>query len=98
MAGPMKHDAELTSVREMGSNLFTRACRIGMEAGLRRMAIQCQLDVRLLEKAIRQMDKEFDHVCPCTSFKDGLCERCGSRDVFSVSKDESCTSPKPMSG
>lgn len=80
-------------------DLFSATMRHGAEMGLRGMAKKCHAEATILHEMIRKMDKEFDHVCPCTSFKDGLCERCGATDVFSIArKFSACTSPKPTSG
>lgn len=58
----------------------------GIEDGLRRMAAKVDSPVSMVYEAIREMDVEFGEACPCTSFKDGCCERCGATDPLASAK------------
>ncbi len=81
-------------------DIVTEAHRSGIEEGIRRI---CQIGRVVghddLFREIVKLDKEFGLICPCTSFKEGHCERCGATDVFSIArKFSACTDLKPISG
>ena len=89
MAGIIERYPELTEICDQVLGVVGVSFRVGMEVGLRRMALLgsvCHINADLLNKAIREMDKEFDFVCPCTRFKYDLCERCGKPDTLGLRK------------
>lgn len=75
MAGFMEHYPGLTEICDQVLGVVTVSFRVGMEAGLRKIVAKADMPTSMLHEAIREMDKDFDFTCPCTSFKDNRCER-----------------------
>lgn len=96
-----------TEMNDKVVDLLSSTLRRGMEIGLRAMAKKCHVEAKLLYETIRAMDRGFNYVCQCTSWKDGRCERCGCKDPLGTRQPgddspyemmKSCIRQKPTSG